>query len=102
MPAQCEAITKAGRCCPNKTEHTFEGHWLCHIHHPRLTFHQQVVARRMEKHHAVGHPPPKPKPQTRRRTGPPLNVERDRPSLETPGLDAPLTLGPDAGRAFLK
>ena len=46
--AKCQATTRKGQPCPNETE-TYDPTsktWLCHLHHPRSLFRQQVAEKR--------------------------------------------------------
>ena len=67
----------------------YEGKWLCHVHHPKMMFQQQVAAKRKEE-------APQQAARREKRHAARLAFFKAHP---TPGLDAPLNLSPDAGRA---
>lgn len=59
MP-KCQALTKKQKPCPILTEFfdPDSSRFLCHVHHPNMTFRLQQEAKRMERQ-MVGRPIPK-------------------------------------------
>lgn len=49
--ARCEAVTKGKTQCQieDASWSVDQGKWLCHVHHPALTFQKQLEASREER-----------------------------------------------------
>lgn len=80
---KCCATTREGKPCSIDADRIHDTYGYCHVHDPEGLFRDQQKARREER---------KVLRESRRSPKP------SRPIAPTPGMDAPLTIGPDAGR----
>ncbi len=59
--APCRGLTKKGQPCPINAHENYDGVPYCHIHHPMMTYRQQIAARKEARRVKRSQEPRKPR-----------------------------------------